>query len=634
MAIKASATITLVSYRDTESVTRFYKLQSSTLATPSKPTVNPPTGWDDREPAYTSGSTNTLYFCDLTEFSDGTYLYSEVSKSSSYEAAKQAYNKATEAAKTATNFFELTDTNGLVVGDLTAGTLRGNVQLKAETGGASISLRDGSTNLAKFSAVSKAFSGVTTATTSTSSTTESEEGETGSSSTSVTSASQTITNNQTKSVVKFESSQPVYFSRGIRTNGVTVNDDSLISNVDMTLNGRIFDKSGKSAFEPNTSEGNLSIGYGRFKAATTTSTDWTILYGNRVKIATKNGVHITQNGSTALETDNSNGNATFGYHLKKRGSGDLNLYGGDNVNITANSTRIVDQTGSASFEAKNSNGNTVIGYSRYSKGGNTNIYAGSELNLITNNGNIRAKSSIIPDTNANIALGKYSELGWSNIYIGNASGVYNGLRIIVDGSNENLCGRDGDGHFIFGDNGSVMHYIAKNVSETATGNAFRFTSGNNDAKNNTTSIWLFGAADSTSRYIGSYLAYNRTYSSAANMVVTANGVFGRSTSSSKRYKTNIKMADINELKGLYNLPVKKFKYKDDYISKDDELYNKDVYGFIVEDLEDILPCAVQHIKDENGKILPEMWNSNVIIPALLGLIQDLNDRIKALENKI
>lgn len=101
MAVKASATITLSCYRDTQSVTRYYKLQSSTASTPSKPTTKPPSGWTDAEPSYTSGSTNTLYFCDLSVFSDGTWSYSTVSKSSSYEAAKEAYNKAVNAQSTA-----------------------------------------------------------------------------------------------------------------------------------------------------------------------------------------------------------------------------------------------------------------------------------------------------------------------------------------------------------------------------------------------------------------------------------------------------------------------------------------------------------------------------------------------------
>ena len=98
MAIKASAAVTLSSIRDLQSCTRYYLLQSSTSAQPEKPTANPPGGdWVTAEPTYTTGSTNSLYFCDLNVFSDGTFAYSDVSLSSSYEAAKAAYNKAANA---------------------------------------------------------------------------------------------------------------------------------------------------------------------------------------------------------------------------------------------------------------------------------------------------------------------------------------------------------------------------------------------------------------------------------------------------------------------------------------------------------------------------------------------------------
>lgn len=80
---------------------RYYLLQASNLSAPDKPTKKPPGGsWSDTEPSYTSGSTNTLYFADLTVFSDGTWAYSSVSKSSAYEAAKEAYNKAQQVMDT------------------------------------------------------------------------------------------------------------------------------------------------------------------------------------------------------------------------------------------------------------------------------------------------------------------------------------------------------------------------------------------------------------------------------------------------------------------------------------------------------------------------------------------------------
>ena len=101
--IKAKAEITIFNVKDVKSVTRYYLLQSSTATAPAKPTtINPGGNWKTTEPSYTDGSTNTLYFVDLTIMSDGkTFSYSDVSKSSSYEAAKSAWNKANNAQKTA-----------------------------------------------------------------------------------------------------------------------------------------------------------------------------------------------------------------------------------------------------------------------------------------------------------------------------------------------------------------------------------------------------------------------------------------------------------------------------------------------------------------------------------------------------
>ena len=102
MAVLATNQITVSWVTDVESVTWYYLLQASTAQPPAKPTTDPPTGWTTTEPGYTSGSTNSLYICQKTVFSDGTFEYSDVSLSSSYEAAKEAYNRAV-AAQTAAN---------------------------------------------------------------------------------------------------------------------------------------------------------------------------------------------------------------------------------------------------------------------------------------------------------------------------------------------------------------------------------------------------------------------------------------------------------------------------------------------------------------------------------------------------
>mgnify|MGYP007008491463 CR=1 FL=1 len=103
---RAKAEITITHLVDISSVTRYYLLQSSTVAAPSKPTIHPPPStWTLTEPSYTSGSTSTLYFVDCTVFTNATFRYSAVSKSSAYEAAKAAYNKAA-AVETRMTFAE------------------------------------------------------------------------------------------------------------------------------------------------------------------------------------------------------------------------------------------------------------------------------------------------------------------------------------------------------------------------------------------------------------------------------------------------------------------------------------------------------------------------------------------------
>ena len=98
MAVKASANITLFHIIDIDSVVIYYLLQSSTANPPAKPTTNPPGGsWITTEPTYTEGSTDTLYTVTETIYSDGSFEYTPVSKSTAFEAAKAAYNKATNA---------------------------------------------------------------------------------------------------------------------------------------------------------------------------------------------------------------------------------------------------------------------------------------------------------------------------------------------------------------------------------------------------------------------------------------------------------------------------------------------------------------------------------------------------------
>ena len=134
----------------------------------------------------------------------------------------------------------------------------------------------------------------------------------------------------------------------------------------------------------------------------------------------------------------------------------------------------------------------------------------------------------------------------------------------------------------------------------------------------------------TTGQIRSKGSYDTTTSAAPNCHIandTYDNSIYRSTSSSRRYKFDICNADMSEIRKLYNLPIRKYKYKLDYLSNFDERYNKDIYGFIAEELDELMPIAVNHNQDGSA----EMWNSNIIIPCLLGLIQDLNSRLDKIE---
>ena len=125
-------------------------------------------------------------------------------------------------------------------------------------------------------------------------------------------------------------------------------------------------------------------------------------------------------------------------------------------------------------------------------------------------------------------------------------------------------------------------------------------------------------------------AYTNTQSGSANVIVNSGGLLVRSTSSSRRYKEGI-MEDLGDLdpNALYDLKVVKFKYKDGYISEDDERYGKEVIGFIAEDVDELYPIAVRH---EDGKA--EMWESNYIIPAMMKLIQNQKKEIDELRARL
>ncbi|MCF0228633.1 MAG: hypothetical protein HUJ76_02920 [Parasporobacterium sp.] len=152
MAVKASASVTLTRLTEVEAVTPYYILQSSTSARPEKPTTNPPPiPWSRVEPSYEGDITRTLYMTFLNELTDGSFQYTDVSVSSSYEAAKDAYARAEDGRKVAENYIHTdTGTNGLVVNNNEDVGEGYDVQLIASGADTGMNIRKDSEVLAHF----------------------------------------------------------------------------------------------------------------------------------------------------------------------------------------------------------------------------------------------------------------------------------------------------------------------------------------------------------------------------------------------------------------------------------------------------------------------------------------------------
>lgn len=94
--VLAIASSTLAWSAGIVATTRYYQLAAPTAATPTVPTSSSSLGsWSETEPA--ADVTKVLWTCERTVYADGTESWSKASKSTSYEAAKDAKSTATDA---------------------------------------------------------------------------------------------------------------------------------------------------------------------------------------------------------------------------------------------------------------------------------------------------------------------------------------------------------------------------------------------------------------------------------------------------------------------------------------------------------------------------------------------------------
>ena len=107
------------------------------------------------------------------------------------------------------------------------------------------------------------------------------------------------------------------------------------------------------------------------------------------------------------------------------------------------------------------------------------------------------------------------------------------------------------------------------------------------------------------------------------MGATAGQLYYKTSQSSKMIKHDVfplRNEDIMAER-LYDLEVVQFKYNEDVLSSDDQRYMTDMPGFIIEQMNEVYPIAVDK---ETENVKDWAWNVQYLIPGMVKLLQ--NDR--------
>ena len=624
--VKAKAEITMFNVKDVKSVTRYYLLQSSTASAPTKPTTITPGGsWSTTEPSYTSDSTNTLYFVDLTIMSDGkTFSYSDVSKSSSYEAAKAAYNKATNV-ETTMNKFKQTSEGWQMNWDKILNGKEANTNKHTDY----ITFKDGNIKL----------------------------GDSASTKTLEISNEDVQIYNGEDSIASFGEkivlgvSNDIYII--ISNLGMEIYRKSSGAQIAQMLWGKVSNNEGALIEGPYYSLGsgrNTESGIGASSLVEGIDCTASQVASHAEGFQTNaTGCHSHAEGFWTLAS----GNSSHAEGGNTEASGACSHAGNDgSVASGDNSTAINggNASGEGSFavfpgsQAKHTyaaamgqgvvtgkNNQTVIGY--------YNAVDSNAIFVVGNGSSDTARSncfSINPD-------GGYGGTGiayasrFNGCYQNNVTDNYfeTPVPLYIDANalgrnNYHICMGYGGSFIRFRNDGSAFYIM--NGDENSWTNYITFYTGGGVVVPNTLKV-------PTCLYVP--YATKASTTSAANAYISAdgNGVLAKtSKTSSRRFKDSITPEldeDLNPER-LYDVDVIQFKYKKDYFTNEDDIrYRKNMIGLIAEDVYDKYKIAADwHVDEDSGEVLVDGWNEQYIIPALLKLIQNQHEELQEQRKEI
>lgn len=289
----------------------------------------------------------------------------------------------------------------------------------------------------------------------------------------------------------------------------------------------------------------------------------------------------------------------------------------------------------------NININQATNIWRWNLGGlgfSSNGYAGPYTTAITQNGAIVAdfittgtltaniiKAGTLSDINNNTSFNLETGVlnitkGTINLGNGNFT-VNNSGEIAIAAGNINV----GNGKFYVSPNGIVE------MTNLEVGSDFKVNNAGNMWANN---VYI---SDANCSFTDTFVKLDphNTTANQPNLYISGSYYLYESTwtASSKTIKEKIRNIAEPELnpKNLYDVDIVQFKYVDDFLSKSDQRHGKNLIGFIIEDLEEKFPVAV----DKNGDD-PKKWNWNMayLIPAMMKLIQDQHKDIEYIKKQL
>ena len=151
--------------------------------------------------------------------------------------------------------------------------------------------------------------------------------------------------------------------------------------------------------------------------------------------------------------------------------------------------------------------------------------------------------------------------------------------------------------------------------------------GTHDTGNGSGDLYVNGIA-----YANNFCVGTKTTTSNAYCGFSSNKYLQKYSGSSERHKHNIHSLN-DDLKSrfnsLYDLEVKNWTYNDDYIDSNDQLYQKETFGLIAEDVEKVLPEFVVY---DNGQV--DNYRDRNLLNAMLVLIQEQKKKIDELEQRL